>query len=143
MGIEVRHFGILPDGREAKAYTLVREGLKAVVTDYGCRILELWVNDRDGKPGNVVLGHRTLEEYFGADFHGTAIGRWGNRIGGARFTLEGKEYRLAQNDGENSLHGGPGGFHQALWQADFEDGPWPESPSPWKARMAKRDSLET
>lgn len=125
-GVKVERFGVLPDGREAHAYTLAAGNMTMKVTDYGCRILSLLAPDREGKMGDVVLGHRTLEEYFGADFHGTAIGRWGNRIGGARFALEGKEYRLAQNDGENSLHGGPGGFHQALWQADFEDGPWPE-----------------
>lgn len=126
MAIEVKHFGTLPDGREVKAYTLTQNGIKAVVTDYGCRVLELWVQDREGKPGNVVLGHRTLEEYFGSDFHGTAVGRFGNRIGGARFTLEGREYVLTKNDGENSLHGGPGGFHQALWKAGFQEDGKPE-----------------
>lgn len=125
MGVTVEKFGNLPDGREALAYTLADKDMTATITNYGCRVLRLLVPDRDGKMGDVVLGHRTLQEYLGADFHGTAIGRWGNRIGGARFTLEGKEYRLTQNDGENSLHGGPGGFHQALWQARMLDGPEP------------------
>lgn len=122
----VKAFGSLPDGREVHAYTLATEALSLTVTDYGCRVLSLLVPGRDGEMGDVVLGHRTLEEYFGANYQGATIGRWGNRIGAACFSLEGQEYRLNKNDGNNSLHGGPGGFHQALWQARVEDGPEPE-----------------
>ncbi len=125
-GVKVDKFGALPDGRQVHTFTLETDTMTAVFTDYGCRALSLRVPDRDGKMGDVVLGHRTLEEYFGADYHGATIGRWGNRIGGARFQLEGQEYVLNKNDGENSLHGGPGGFHQALWQARFEAGGEPE-----------------
>lgn len=123
--IQTEKFGVLPDGREARVYTLKTDTMSASFTDYGCRVLRLMAPDRDGKLGSVVLGHRTLEEYFGADYQGATIGRWGNRIGGARFQLDGREYTLNKNDGENSLHGGPGGFHQALWQAEPKEGEEP------------------
>ena len=127
MSVEVKEFGILPDGRPAHAYTLKGKGnLELTASDYGCRILHLTAPDRDGRRGDMLLGHNTLEEYLGKNFQGATIGRVGNRIGGACFTLEGQEYHLAKNDGENSLHGGPGGFHQALWQAEVRDGDEPE-----------------
>ena len=122
MAVEIKQFGTLPDGRAVHAYTLRNQGgMELTVADYGCRILHLMVKDRDGRPGDVILGHNTLAEYFGANFQGAAIGRYGNRIDGAAFALEGRDYSLAKNDGENSLHGGPGGFHQALWQAKPEE----------------------
>lgn len=121
MAIEIKPFGALPDGREAQAITLRKGGLSVTVTNYGCRVLSLLVPDRDGKSGDVVLGHRTLEEYFGKNYQGATIGRFGNRIGGAAFTVDGQEYTLCKNDGENSLHGGPGGFHQALWDMEIHE----------------------
>lgn len=108
-------FGRLPDGREAQLCTLENDEMTLVATNYGCRIVKLLVKDKNGVPGDVVLGHRTLEEYFGANYQGTFVGRYANRIGGAKFTLGGKTYQLSQNDGNNTLHGGPGGYHQALW----------------------------
>lgn len=115
-------FGSLPDGRQAHRFTLQNSsGMRMVVSDYGCRILELWVPDRDGELGDVVLGHRTLQEYFGADFHGSFVGRYANRIGKARFSIGGKEYNVPKNDGENSLHGGYKGYHQVLWDAEIDE----------------------
>ena len=70
----------------------------------------------------MVLGHRTLEEYFGSNYQGTFVGRYANRIGGASFELNGKTYTLAKNDGNNTLHGGPGGYHQVLWTAETRMG---------------------
>ncbi|MCI8386193.1 MAG: galactose mutarotase [Acutalibacter sp.] len=122
MAADIKPFGTLPDGREVQAITLEKGGISLTVTNYGCRVLRLMAPDRDGNPGDVVLGHRTLEEYFGKNFQGAAIGRFGNRIGGAAFTVDGQEYTLAKNDGENSLHGGPGGFHQALWAVEVPEG---------------------
>lgn len=121
MAIEIKPFGALPDGRAVQAITLQKGGLSVTVTNYGCRVLSLLVPDRDGKLGDVVLGHRTLEEYFGKNYQGATIGRFGNRIGGAAFTVDGQEYTLCKNDGENSLHGGPGGFHQALWDMEVHE----------------------
>lgn len=127
MSIEKTTFGTLPDGREATLYTLESpNGMVLAVTDYGCRIHRLLVKDRAGRLGDIVLGHRTLPEYSGANFQGALVGRYANRIGRAIFHLDGKAYPLAPNDGENSLHGGPGGYHQALWQAETEDGPAPK-----------------
>ena len=111
MSVEIKDFGTLPDGRAVHAYTLKGKGnLELTASDYGCRILHLYAPDRDGKMGDMLLGHNALSGYLGKNFQGSMIGRVGNRIGGARFTLEGREYALAKNDGENSLHGGPGGF---------------------------------
>lgn len=126
MSVEKSVFGILPDGREVPLYTLKNgNGMTLVTTPYGCRIVQLWVPDKNGKLGDVVLGHRTLEEYYGANYQGTVVGRYANRIGGAEFTLHGKTYPLAKNDGANTLHGGPGGYHQVLWNAEVQDGEEP------------------
>lgn len=127
MAVEKSVFGALPDGREAPLYTLrARSGMTLVTTPYGCRILSLLVPDKMGRLGDVVLGHRSLEEYFGADFQGAFVGRYANRIGGGEFTLDGKTYTLPKNDGANTLHGGPGGYHQVLWDAQvLEEGDEP------------------
>lgn len=126
MSVTKALFGKLPDGREVEAYTLENgNGMQATVTPYGCRILNLMAKDKTGKLGDVVLGHSTLGEYLG-DFHGTLVGRYANRIGGAKFTLNGKTYELAKNNGRNTLHGGPGGYHQVLWEVkDVKDGSEP------------------
>lgn len=117
MYAEISEFGRLPDGREAQLCTLKSEGgMTLSVTNYGCRIVRLLTKDKDGVLGDVVLGHRTLEEYFGANYQGTFVGRYANRIGNAQFTLNGKTYQLSKNDGGNTLHGGPGGCHQVLWK---------------------------
>ena len=124
--IEKASFGRLAGGEEAHIYTLEnKNGMTLVCTDYGCRILRLLVPDRNGEFGDVVLGHRTLEEYAGANYQGAFVGRYANRIGGAKFSLGGKTYQLSKNDGENTLHGGPNGFHQKLFTADAEDGEEP------------------
>lgn len=113
----ITDFGKLPDGRTAQLCTLENSsGMKLEVTNYGCRIVKLLAPDKNGKLGDVVLGHRTLEEYFGANYQGTFVGRYANRIGSAAFTLNGKTYQLSKNDGRNTLHGGPGGYHQVLWE---------------------------
>lgn len=125
MSVKTSVFGTLPDGREATLYTLEREGMKMTVTDFGCRIVSLFVPDRNGVMGDVVLGHNTLPEYFGSNYQGTFVGRYANRIGGAQFTLNGTTYHLAKNDGNNTLHGGPTGYHQVLWNAEATDGDEP------------------
>lgn len=122
MSVQIEPFGKLPDGREAQLFTLKNEnGMTLQVTNYGCRIVSLRVKDRNGAFGDVVLGHRTLEEYFGANYQGTFVGRYANRIGGAKFSLNGTTYALSKNDGNNTLHGGPGGYHQVLWNAEFHE----------------------
>lgn len=119
MSIEMKSFGMLPDGREAGLYLLKNaNGMTVHVTNYGCRILELWTKDKNGALGDVVLGHRTLAEYQGANYQGSLVGRYANRIGNAEFSLNGKTYLLSKNDGRNTLHGGPGGYHQVLWDVE-------------------------
>lgn len=124
-GWERAPFSRLADGREVEVFTLHRDGMEARVSAYGGALLSLRVPDRAGRMGNVVLGFDRLEDYV-ADraYFGALIGRYANRIGGGRFVLDGREYRLPANDGANHLHGGPGGFHKVLWDAEpfTEDG---------------------
>lgn len=116
MSIVKSVFGTLPDGRTADLYTLKnKNGVTVTVTNYGCRFINIYTPDRDGNLGDVVLGHRTLEEYLGRDFQGSLIGRYANRIAGGEFTIDGKTYTLAKNDKNNAIHGGPTGYHQVLW----------------------------
>ncbi len=91
-------------------------GASLTVLDYGATIQKLCVPDRGGSFVDVVLGYDTVEEYAGQGAYlGAAIGRVGNRIGGAAFSLNGKLYQLAKNDGENQLHGGLKGFDKQIW----------------------------
>lgn len=88
----------------------------------GASLRRLEVPGRDGSPANVVLGYQDIEEYRGHPrFYGAVAGRYANRIGGARFSLDGHEYRLAANDGANSLHSGPLGFDQVFWEVTARD----------------------
>ncbi len=120
MEIEKHAFGKTADGTPVELYTLTNaNGLEAKITNYGGIVVSLLVPDRDGKPGDVVLGYETLEEYIENNpYFGTLVGRYGNRIARGKFTLEGIEYTLAQNDGENHLHGGLKGFDKVVWKAD-------------------------
>ena len=110
-------FGKTQDGREAHLYTLSnKSGTEVAITDFGGTVVSLKVPDRNGKIGDVVLGYDTLGGYEnGKAYFGATVGRYGNRIAGARFSLDGKEFTPAKNDGENHLHGG---FNKALWDAE-------------------------
>jgi aldose 1-epimerase len=112
-------FGKLPNGQSADIYTLTNgRGMKMKVTNYGGIIVSFTVPDRDGNPGDVVLGYDKLENYLeDSPYFGAIIGRYGNRIGGSKFMLDGVEYSLAANDGANHLHGGIKGFDKILWHA--------------------------
>ncbi len=107
------------EGREVRSYKLENaSGMHCLITNYGARLLQLWAPDRQGKLADVVLGHDDIEGYlqFPDTFFGATVGRVANRTAGARFQLAGKEYRLPANDGKNHLHGGPGGFHNKVWE---------------------------
>lgn len=95
------------------------EGSIAAITNYGARVVGLAVPGKDGKLVDVVLGYDSLSGYRkkGEPFFGAIIGRYGNRIGKAKFALNGTEYQLEQNDGPNTLHGGSKGFHAVIWDA--------------------------
>ena len=116
--VAVDTFGTAPGG-EASLYTLTNaNGMEVDITNYGAIITSIRVPDRDGNMDDVALGFPSLEDYLGEDpYFGATIGRYGNRIANATFTLDGETYELAANDGPNSLHGGPNGFHTQVWNA--------------------------
>src|SRR5688572_1020746 len=113
-------FGKMPDGREVKRYTLKnKNGVTAKLIEYGAILSELWVPDRNGRPTNIVAGFDNLEQYLaGHPFFGATTGRYANRIAKGKFTLDGKEYTLAINNGPNALHGGLKGFDKQLWESE-------------------------
>ena len=112
-------FGRMPDGTAVETVVLQRGKLSCRILTYGGAVQSLIVPDRDGNPVDVVLGFDTLEDYRKQDkYIGALIGRYGNRIGGASFSLNGKEYPLAANDGTNHLHGGPLGFDKQVWTVE-------------------------
>lgn len=112
-------WGKTPDGASVELYTLANaKGAEARIITYGGTVVSLKVPDRAGVLGDVVAGFDNLDGYLTpAPYFGALIGRYGNRIGGARFSLNGTEYTLSKNDGGNQLHGGPRGFDKRLWHA--------------------------
>ncbi|UCM87685.1 aldose epimerase family protein [Streptomyces marincola] len=109
-------FGRLPDGTPVERWTLERGGLRVAVLSLGGIVQSLDVPDRAGRRANVSLGFDRLAPYADAPYFGALIGRYGNRVAGGRFTLEGREHRLPLNDGGNSLHGGGDGFDRQVWR---------------------------
>ncbi len=115
-------FGKLPDGREAKLFTLTnKNGLRAKITDLGATIVSMEVPDKAGKLADVTYGFDSPEGYLSKDnpYFGATVGRFGNRIKDGKFTLDGKEYKLATNNSPGDipchLHGGDVGFNKVLW----------------------------
>jgi aldose 1-epimerase len=113
-------FGTAPGGAPVFLYTLTNvNGMEAKVITFGGIIVSLKVPDRNGKLDDVVLGFDSVSGYVrNHSYFGSLIGRYGNRIGKGKFTLDGKEYTLATNNGPNHLHGGMVGFDQRVWEAD-------------------------
>jgi aldose 1-epimerase len=119
-GITKQPFGKTAAGEPVEIYTLTNaKGVEARITTYGGALVSLKVPDRTGKFADVVLGFDNLEGYLNNNgpFFGVIVGRYANRIGKARFSLNGKEYTLAKNNGENTLHGGNKGFDKFVWKA--------------------------
>ena len=119
----------MPDRREAYLYTLTnKNGVVAEISDFGATLTRLQVPDRAGRLCDVVCGFDSLSAYMEADgYCGAIVGRFANRIAAGRFTLDGSEYILAKNDGENHLHGGKCGFSHRLWTSEVvQDGDEPE-----------------
>ena len=112
-------FGTTRDGKPVDVYTLTNApGIAVRAITYGGIITSLRVPDKEGQFADVVLGYDSLDGYLTASpYFGALIGRYGNRIAQGKFTLEGKEYTLATNDGPNHLHGGVKGFDKVVWQA--------------------------
>jgi aldose 1-epimerase len=111
-------FGQLPDGQNVDLYTLTNaSGMQVGIMNYGAIVVSLKVPDRQGKIADVVLGLDSFKEYLQKrPYFGAVVGRYANRIAHGKFSLEGKEYTLAKNDGDNSLHGGLQGFDKGLWK---------------------------
>ncbi|HXR49232.1 MAG TPA: aldose epimerase family protein [Candidatus Limnocylindrales bacterium] len=117
-------FGTTPDGTPVQIYTLRNSnGAEARIMTYGGVVQKLTMPDKNGKFADIVLGFDNLDGYVNpgyvkaCPYFGALIGRYGNRIGGGKFTLEGKTYTLATNNGPNSLHGGIKGFDKVVWKA--------------------------
>ena len=123
MSVSIRPFGFTRDGKEVKAYTIISpSGASVTLLDYGATVQALCVPKHNGGCADVVLGYDTVEAYEkGGAFIGATIGRFANRLGQARFSLNGKEYLLPKNDGDNCLHGGPEAFDRQVWDAEVVD----------------------
>jgi aldose 1-epimerase len=113
-------FGTTPDGKPVEIYTLRNsKGAEARIMTYGGTVVSLKMPDKHGQFADVVLGYDTLEGYLkGSSYFGALIGRFGNRIAKARFTLDGQTHQLEANNGPNTLHGGSMGFDKVVWTAD-------------------------
>ena len=127
--IEKKSFGKLTDGAEVTLYTLKNaKGMEAKIIDYGATVVSLTAPDKNGIFADVVLGYDDVERYVrGGTYFGAIVGRYGNRIGQGKLTVDGKEYQLARNNGANHLHGGTTGFNKKMWIVDgtsmTKDGP--------------------
>ncbi|MBL8865015.1 MAG: galactose mutarotase [Gemmataceae bacterium] len=117
--VDVEPFGKLADGTAVTAHTLTNEaGAKVKIIDYGAIVTEIHVPDASGKLGDVALGFSNMDGYLkGHPYFGSNAGRCANRIAKGKFKLDGKEYTLATNNGENHLHGGKEGFDKKMWKA--------------------------
>ena len=118
--LETKNFDTIINGKKVNLYWIENKGIKAAFTNYGGRLIGLWVADKNGKQTDVVVGMNSVkgfknstEPYFGA-----TIGRVGNRVALGKFTLEGKQYQIPLNNGKNALHGGVKGFQDVVWNAE-------------------------
>jgi aldose 1-epimerase len=120
MNVKVEPFGKTADGQDVNIVTLTNGKITARITNYGGTIVSFETPDKNGAMGDIVLGFDDVKDYGKPSnpFFGAIIGRYGNRIGGGKFTLDGSEYKLGVNDGKNTLHGGVVGFHKKVWNID-------------------------
>ena len=120
MSLEKKNLGVTADGKQVHEYTLTNvHGLVVKVMTYGGIMTSVETPDRQGKMTNITLSLDSLQDYLaGHPFFGAIAGRYANRIAKGKFTLDGKQYTLATNNGPNHLHGGWKGFDKAVWQAE-------------------------
>lgn len=119
-GIIKKPFGNF-ENKPVTAYTIVNEtGMQVTVINYGATITQIITSDKEGMPGNVVLGFDSLEGYIqnGHQFHGCVVGRYANRIADAKFSLDGKEYSITKTHSPFCLHGGTKGFDKVWWDIE-------------------------
>lgn len=120
-GLKKEDFQKEIQGKKVDLFFLRNEnGMEVAITNYGGSIVAIMVPDRNGNFANVIQGHDNIEDCISSPepFLSTLVGRYGNRICRGKFTLNGKQYTLAVNNGENHLHGGPTGFHARVWDAE-------------------------
>ncbi|EEG74825.1 aldose epimerase family protein [[Clostridium] hylemonae] len=119
----VRDFGTTEAGEQASVYELRnKNGMTVCISDYGAAVVSVRIPCRDGQVRDVVLGYDCARDYeAGGQSFGGTVGRVANRIGGARFTLNGKTYTLAENDNGNNLHSGPDTYNHRLWEVREAD----------------------
>ena len=117
--IESKPFGQTQDGQAVNVHTLVNgHGVRVKLIDYGATLISVETPDKNGKLANITLGFPTLAGYLQRHpYFGSSVGRYGNRIAGGKFKLEGREYTLATNNGPNHLHGGLKGFDAVVWKS--------------------------
>ncbi len=118
-------FGKTQDGQQVDLYTLTnKNGMQVAISNFGGTIVSIKVPDKSGNIADVVLGYDDVSGYEGGKaYFGGTIGRYANRIGGAKFSLDGKTYKLPANDGPNTLHAGITGFNKHIWTARDASGP--------------------
>lgn len=120
-GLKKEDFKKVINGKEVDLFVLTNaNGMEVAVTNYGGSLVAIMVPDKNGVYANVIQGHDNIEDCISSPepFLSTLVGRYGNRICKGKFTLNGKEYHLAINNGPNHLHGGPTGFHARVWDAE-------------------------
>jgi len=119
-GVKKESFGTLPDGTPVDIYTMTNaKGMEIRATNYGGIVVSLRVPDKKGILDDIALGFDDLKGYLASSpYFGAIIGRYGNRIANGKFTVDGKEYTLAKNNGPNTLHGGLKGFDKVVWNAE-------------------------
>ncbi|MBR1889064.1 MAG: galactose mutarotase [Alloprevotella sp.] len=120
-GLCAKNFQKKIQGKDVNLYFLTNDnGMEVAITNYGGSIVSIMVPDRDGNYANVIQGHDNIDDCISSPepFLSTLVGRYGNRIAKGSFVLNGKEYKLAINNGPNHLHGGPTGFHARVWEAE-------------------------
>ena len=124
VSIAKTEFGKTAKGEQVDLYTLKNQkGMEVNIMTYGGIITSLKAPNKAGVSEEVVIGFSNLEQYTKDNpYFGALIGRYGNRIAKGKFTLDGKEYTLAANNGKNALHGGPEGFHRRVWTAEEAKG---------------------
>jgi aldose 1-epimerase len=124
MSIERKTFGLLANGEEAQLFILKAGEFTATLTDYGAALVSILLPAGKGAFDDILLGCSTLSGYTAKHpFYGVTAGRFANRIAAGRFSLSGKEYSLATNDGANHLHGGAKGFNTYVWRSESSEGP--------------------
>ncbi|WP_369012954.1 aldose epimerase family protein [Flavobacterium anhuiense] len=118
--LETKNFDTIIDGKKVSLYWIENKDIKAAFTNYGGRLIGLWVKDKNGKSTDVVVGMNSIKGYKNSTepYFGATIGRVGNRVALGKFTLEGKQYQIPLNNGKNALHGGVKGFQDVVWNAE-------------------------